>query len=64
MELAFDRDNLPGLSKSIKHTIRIEDPLFAPIHNSLKEALRKLPNGKNHRADGFYFLHRVFGDGI
>lgn len=40
MELAFDRHNLPGLTKSIKQTIRIEDPLFEPIHNTLKEALR------------------------
>ncbi|MDF7806565.1 ATP-dependent helicase [Pontiellaceae bacterium B12219] len=40
VELAFDGDNLPGLTKSVKQTIRIEDPLFDSIHNSLKEALR------------------------
>ncbi|MEE9368409.1 MAG: ATP-dependent helicase [Pontiella sp.] len=46
VDLAFDRDNLPGLSKSLKQTIRVENSLFDPIHNSLKEALRQLPNGK------------------
>jgi hypothetical protein len=40
VELAFDGDNLPGLTKSVKQTIRIEDPFFDSIHNSLKEALR------------------------
>ena len=40
VELAFDQHNLPGLTKSIKQTIRVENTLFASIHNSLKEALR------------------------
>ncbi|MDF7825849.1 ATP-dependent helicase [Pontiellaceae bacterium B12227] len=40
VELAFDQHNLPGLTKSVKQTIRLEDPLFDAIHNSLKEALR------------------------
>jgi DNA helicase-2/ATP-dependent DNA helicase PcrA len=46
VELAFDQHNLPGLSKALKQGIRIEDPLFEPIHNSLKETLSQLPNGK------------------
>ncbi|MCK5844877.1 MAG: ATP-dependent helicase, partial [Victivallales bacterium] len=40
VDLTFDRHNLPGLTKSIKQTIRVDDPLFDSIHNSLKEALR------------------------
>ena len=39
VELAFDQHNLPGLTKSVKHKIRIEDPFFEPIHDSLKEAV-------------------------
>ncbi len=40
VELAFDQHNLPGLTKSVKQIIRLEDPLFDAIHNSMKEALR------------------------
>ncbi|WP_168442643.1 ATP-dependent helicase [Pontiella desulfatans] len=46
VELAFDQHNLPGLTTSIKQTIRVEDPLFEPIYNSLKDALRQAPDGR------------------
>jgi DNA helicase-2/ATP-dependent DNA helicase PcrA len=46
VELTFDQHNLPALSKSVKQCIRIEDPFFDPLYNSLKETLRQLPNGK------------------
>ena len=39
VELAFDLHNLPGLTKSVKQKIRIEDAFFEPLHDSLKDAV-------------------------
>ena len=39
VELEFDQHNLPGLTKSVKHKIRIEDSFFEPIHDSLKDTV-------------------------
>ncbi|MEI6890688.1 MAG: ATP-dependent helicase [Pontiella sp.] len=46
VELTFDSDNMPGLTKSVQQCIRVEDPSFVPLYNSLKDALRQRPNGK------------------
>jgi hypothetical protein len=44
--LKFDRYNLPGLSRTVKLTVKIEEASFQPVFNRLKGALHQLPSGK------------------